>query len=1507
MSDNPAGEPAQQSAGPQPPLIDGKYRLAELLDIPALTRIFEHYSAATGYAVGLIEHPTGNVLLECGGSRLCSELFNDCASTAECLRADAESASTAADSGIRIETCRYGLSRGVTPVVINDQHVAHLYVGQIFFAKPEKGKYKQLARKRGLDVDDCLAALKAIPVVDEQQFHSELQFLQGLARLIGEMGLTSLQVQRNEEHAYNLMRVNPIPQVVIQHNRIVFGNQAAVALMGGRKDTQFLDHAPADFIHPDDRERYAAYSQRQLEPNPQRERFELRLVALSGEVVWVELHVEIRQFRGERAAFAALIDIRERKKAEEAQRLTQDMLALVINNVPQFILWKDVNSVLVGCNENFARVTGLDNPAEIVGKTDFDLPWTEDEARKYRMDDQHVMVTGRPLLRIQERQTQLNGSTAWVETNKIPLRDAGGTIVGVLVTYEDITERKLAEEQLQATNTELAATNAQMLATVEQLHATNDALQAANEELNRANAELAHSRAELKQSEEQFRALIEHAPDGILILAPSGEIRFASPAILRILGYPPADLIGQSALDFLHPDDVEPSQAVFKILLADARVTQPLECRISGVDGDWRHLAATCHNQIDNPHINGIVINYRDVTESRAAECRLQEAQLRMAALLDSMPDVVFFETGGGREWVSDNVINLLGYSAEQFNADRTFFTSLIHPDERVALGEQINGWHKTGDKGVLIMEFRCRRADGSYVWLEDRMVRISGTGERPYMAGVLVDITERKKAEGAIRSSEQQYRATIDALSDTVHVVDEDLNIQLHNQALSELNRRFDLIPHVEGRNLKDIYKFLDAQVFDEYSQVFAHGRPLTSEERTTVDGQVVVTETRKVPIIKQGRVDRVVTVLRDITTRRQAEDALRRSETKYRLLYDNAQIGMFKTRVSDGLVLECNDRFAQILGFAGKEVVINNYAAVNHYVDQAQRREMIRQLKLHGAVTNFEAQLRLEDDVLIWVMFSATLSEDGTLLEGVLSDITDVKHAERALRASEEKYRSLVDNMSEGIVIVDTEERFTFANPAAEKLFGVRAGELLNYSLRDFIDAVGFRSVAEESRRRQYGESGSYEISITRPDGTKRDVRIVANPLADEAGEFAGSFGLIEDITERNRLVGQLIREQKEESMLTLAGGIAHDFNNILMGVLGSATLLKDISRGDSDTDELCGTIITASQRMVELTNKLLAYARGGRQQTQLVDLNEAIDDLLVMLKASLPAGITVELNLAEHLWPVEADPGQMHQVLLNLVINAVEAMPGGGKLILTTTNRRREKPWTCPMHKVHTAGDYIFLAIQDTGCGIEPGMLPRIFEPFFSTKFQGRGLGLAATNGIVASHKGCLHAHSAVGEGTTFHVHLPAQADQEIKKEPAPAPAAVARADETILFIDDEEIVRTTARRMLAHRGYTVILAANGIEGLELYQQHVDEIDLVIFDMSMPQMSGADFYRHLRDYSPDVKAIAVSGYSQAVALADLDAGGIGAFVQKPFAFEELLKKVRAVLDDEAGPLAE
>jgi PAS domain S-box-containing protein len=522
-----------------------------------------------------------------------------------------------------------------------------------------------------------------------------------------------------------------------------------------------------------------------------------------------------------------------------------------------------------------------------------------------------------------------------------------------------------------------------------------------------------------------------------------------------------------------------------------------------------------------------------------------------------------------------------------------------------------------------------------------------------------------------------------------------------------------------------------------------------------------------------------------------------------------------------------------------------------------------------------------------------------DLNLLMGIAPQIAiNINNAQsyKKIRESEERFRSLSQNSPDIIFTLNKDGSFSYVNPAWERLLGHPPPEVIGQKIVDLVkkDDAGkmrnlFDQVWQEKKIIQ-------DILVTFADqmGKEHIFSLSEAPNFDADDEVVSLVGVLRDITEQTILEGQLRHAKKMEAIGTLAGGIAHDFNNLLMGIQGYASLVMlKIDESHPFYERLSG-INQQVQSGVELTKQLLGFARGGKSELRPTDVN------LIIQKSSEMFGRTkkevrIHRHFQEDLWPVEVDQGQIEQALLNLLVNAWQAMPGGGDITIRTRNIVQafygsDQP---------SPGKYVKITIEDTGMGIEESLLDRIFEPFFTTKEMGRGtgLGLAMVYSIIKNHGGNIFVKSQPGAGTIFTMYLPAS-EKELFMEEKPIGETV-RGQETILLVDDEEVIRTVTKEILENLGYIVFSAANGHEAVALFKEKFKEIDLVLLDMIMPDMKGSQTYEHLKAIDSQVKVLLCSGYSVDGQAEQLLENGCNDFIQKPYTVMQLSQKVRSVLD--------
>jgi two-component system cell cycle sensor histidine kinase/response regulator CckA len=521
-------------------------------------------------------------------------------------------------------------------------------------------------------------------------------------------------------------------------------------------------------------------------------------------------------------------------------------------------------------------------------------------------------------------------------------------------------------------------------------------------------------------------------------------------------------------------------------------------------------------------------------------------------------------------------------------------------------------------------------------------------------------------------------------------------------------------------------------------------------------------------------------------------------------------------------------------------------------------------------------------------------------------LNDVTDRVLLEQKVKESEGKYRDLYDNAPDGYISLDENGVIVEANRTFLDMIGYTRGEIIRKML--FKDLLSHESaqicyiVFPEFKKG--GRMRNLELMVLKKDGSPLPVTMNASAVFDADGKFVVSRSVIRDITEKRKmdeekrkLQAQLFQSQKLEALGTLAGGIAHDFNNLLASIMGYASLAKAEVPVDHEVYRFVNVIETASVRAAELTQQLLAFAKGGKYDARPNDVNAIVGEVETLLSRTIDKNITIELKTAAAPCRALCDAGQVQQAILNICINARDAMPQGGKLTVETENLFLGKEDVKRLVDI-APGNYVRISISDNGVGMDRETREHIFDPFFTTKEKGTGLGLSLAYGIVKKHGGFIQAYSEPGRGSTFRVCLPAgrgerdDAHGEEERDPR-------KGSELILVVDDEPMIKTLARDILQRYGYTVLTADGGEEAIVLYSRQWRDISVVLLDMVMPKIDGREVFRRIREINPGAKVIVSSGYSHDRDADDLLEQGAAGFVQKPYRMIDLVKTIEKVVD--------
>jgi len=1184
---------------------------------------------------------------------------------------------------------------------------------------------------------------------------------------------------------------------------------------------------------------------------------EYRIVRPDGTLRWVRDSIMVsRAADGKTLKLdGVLTDVSERKEAEEALRGNEERQARIFETIADAILIYDRDGRITQANLAAERILGLPRE-EITRRTYNDPAWRVASVdgrpiAEHEFIFPRVIGSGQPIYGVERLIGRRGKDAVVVSINAAPLRDAAGRLVGTVESLSDITERKRAEETT-------------------------------------------------RRSEERFRALVEKSTDIVSLVGPDRKLAYATDSVTTTFGYPLHEFVGRDLLDFIHPDDRSLVETLFAECAAVPGKLVRGEARLRHRDGSWRHIEGTGVNRLEDASVRAIVVNYRDISERKRAEERIRFqadvlAQVRDAVLvLDPERRITYWNQGAERLY-GYGVTEVLGRKME----DVITYRWLRPQDEEEAI-------RLLNSNGTWQGENLAFRKGGARIHVESTVsILKDDKGTAVGILALVHDISERKRAEAALRQAEAKYRSIFENAVEGIYQTTADGRLVTANPMLARIYG-FDspraLMAHAAANPQ---YFYCDPSVRAEFvRRVLERGAVTGFESQIRRrDGSVVwISENARPLHDAAGKLVGFEGTVVDITERKQAEESLRETNDRLRALIQASPLAILALD-KQGRVRSWNAAAARIFGWTEAEVLGKPSPLVppEHRPDTRTLRERVLRGESFAAV---EAQRWRKDGSLVEVSISAAPLFDAQGEVGgvmaVLADIADRKTAERALTRERAILQALLDSIPDLIFYKDHQGAFLGCNTAFEKFIGHSERDLLRRTDLDFFSrdiALSFqerdRQVLAEGKPRRHEELLEY------PDGRRVLVETLKTPFFGPDGTVLGLVGVCRDITERKRLEEQLRQAQKMEAIGQLAGGVAHDFNNLLTAILGNLGLLSAMLPADGPSREMLESSEKAAQRAAELTGQLLGFSRRTMLRLEVADLNTAIQEIMGILRRTIDPRISVQIQASPALWNVRADPGQITQVLMNLCLNARDAMPEGGVLRLETANVVLDEEYA-RLHLEARAGEFVRLRVNDTGTGIAPEIRPRIFEPFFTTKQagQGTGLGLAMVFGIVQQHQGWIECTSELARGTRFDIYLPRLRAGEPLPLLPPTEPGPAGGHETILLVDDEPMVRNLGHTVLQRFGYRVLLAEDGLEAIDIYRREKDGVDLVVLDLTMPRLSGRDTLHRLLQIDPNVHVLFASGYS-AEHVTEGEKEGVFGFISKPYRPQELANAVRAVLD--------
>jgi two-component system cell cycle sensor histidine kinase/response regulator CckA len=1218
------------------------------------------------------------------------------------------------------------------------------------------------------------------------------------------------------------------------------------------------------WVHKDDEKKARNLFDSTLKSGTGYKNFEYKAVKKNGEIwyassSWNVIHDDKGELTG---VVLESIDITERKKAEKALSESEARYRSVVESQTEFIVrWKP-DGTRTFVNEAYCQYFGK-SWEELIGSSFFPLIVEKD--RQTVKEKIARLKPNNPVGTDIHRVIRPDGKIGWQEWTDQAFFDENGKIKEIQSVGRDITEKKEIEHRLEL---------------------SIDIL-------------------------EKVKAIV-------LVADKSGEIIYANQGVKSILGFTKEQILGDGWWNLTRTDEKirkKEKQRVARIASGkQSPLKSPYERLVKDSKGRDRWLFWQSSRNVAG-YAMGIG---HDITEQKISQKALTESENKFRTLYESAGDAIFLMKDNTFIDCNRRTLEIFGCKRKDIIGQTPFkFSPPRQPDGEKSEIKGLKKLKAAMKEKPQIFEWEHKKLDGTPFYAEINLARVElSTGS--HVQAIVRDISVKKQAEEALRNSQKMMQLIMDTIPQRIFWKDRNFKYLGCNKPFAKdagLNSPEEIIGkhdfELSWKASAKLYRADDKEVMEKKIEKINFEEP---QQRS--NGTNLWLRTSKKPLLDtEGNVIGIFGSYEDITESKMVEEALKASEEKFSKAFRLSPDVIIISSVEDGKIIEVNDRFSELTGYNHKEAIGKTALDLNLWVNPEDRAKYVSIMLADGHIKDFETKFRMKDGQIRTALMSGEILEikNEKFILGTIRDITERREAEEALEESERRYKMATLAGNVGVWDFNLTTNEIYVDPVLKMILGYDDNEIENRmeAWLDLVHPSDRKKVTAEAEALVKGKIPRYDINyrMLHRDGSIRWFQARGSLYRDVEDRPNQIIGTNTDITrqvkaelEKTNMQSQLIRAQKLEAIGTLAGGIAHDFNNLLTTIQGYTDLSLHSVQEHERLYRNLKQIQKASRKAANLTNQLLLFSRKQAIEPTSLNINEIVLNILQLVDRIIGEDIFIETDLAGDIWKIWADAGNMEQMVMNLILNARDALPKGGKISIKSKNVVLSEEESKQMPEAR-AGRFVCITFRDNGIGMSPEIMQHIFEPFFTTKEigKGTGLGLSVVYGIIQQHEGWITVDSELNKGSEFRVYIPASFVKRTEKTEEQTELRDYRGKgELILLVEDEEGIREFAAGILEEYGYRVVKAESFGTAIQKFEENKDKINLIFSDVVLPDKSGLDLVNALLKQKKDISVLLTSGYTGDKSNWNIIKKKGHPFLKKPFALLELLKAVRHSLEE-------